>query len=133
MEPIDQKSPFGELITDAFASKWIDAWNARDLDRIVSHYRDDLVLVSPFAARAGALGGVVQGLPALREYFGRALQAFPQLHFEPFGALAGVDSVALHYRSVEGREAIEVMELDPDHQVRRATAHYGPPAAQHEA
>src|SRR5262249_11770369 len=46
MEPIHQKtSPFGEVITDAFASEWIDAWNARDLDRIVSHYRQDLVLV----------------------------------------------------------------------------------------
>jgi hypothetical protein len=62
----------------------------------------------------------------LREYFGRALQTFPALHFEPFAALAGVDSVALHYRSVEGREAIEVMELDPDHRVRRVAAHYGP-------
>jgi SnoaL-like domain len=130
MEPIHQTSPFGELITDAFASDWIDSWNARDLDRIVSHYREDLVLVSPFAARAGAPGGVIRGLPALREYFGRALQAFPQLHFEPFAALAGVDSVALHYRSVEGREAIEVMELDRDHRVRRINAHYGPPVAQ---
>jgi hypothetical protein len=130
MEPIDQESPFGEVITNAFASEWIDAWNARDLDRIVSHYRDDLVLRSPFAARTGALGGAIRGLPALREYFARALQAFPQLHFEPLAALPGVDSVALHYRSVEGREAIEVMELDPDHRVRRATAHYGPPATQ---
>jgi hypothetical protein len=127
MQPIDQTSPFGEVVTDAFASEWIEAWNARDLDRIVSHYREDLVLVSPFAARAGAPDGLIRGLPALREYFGRALQAFPQLHFEPFGALAGVDSIALHYRSVEGREAIEVMELDPEHRVRRVTAHYGPP------
>jgi hypothetical protein len=126
MNPIDQKSPFGELITDAFASEWIEAWNARDLDRIVSHYREDLVLVSPFAARAGAPAGTIRGLAALRDYFGRALQAFPELHFEPFAALAGVDSVALHYRSVEGREAIEVMELDPDHRVRRVAAHYGP-------
>jgi hypothetical protein len=129
MNPIDQASPFGELITDAFASEWIDAWNTRDLDCIVSHYREDLVLVSPFAARAGAPGGVIQGLPALRAYFARALQAFPELHFEPLAALAGVDSVALHYRSVEGRDAIEVMELDSHQQVRRVAAHYGPPAA----
>ena len=129
MKPIDQISPFGELITDAFASDWIGAWNARDLDRIVSHYREDVVSGSPFAARAGAPGGVIRGLPALREYFGRALQTFPELYFEPIGALPGIGSVALHYHSVEGREAIEVMELDPDHRVRRVTAHYGPPAA----
>jgi hypothetical protein len=129
MEPIHQTSAFGEVLTDVFAREWIDAWNARDLDRIVSHYRDDVVLVSPFAARTGAVGGAIRGLPALREYFGRALQAFPQLHFEPFAALTGVDSVALHYRSVEGRESIEVMELDSDQSVHRVAAHYGPPAA----
>jgi hypothetical protein len=37
-----------------------------------------------------------------------------------------VDSVAVYYRSVGGRDAIEVMELDPDHRVRRVNVHYTP-------
>ena len=72
---------------------------------------------------------MIRGRAALRRYFRRGLETFPDLHFEPIAALAGLRSIALHYRAVEGREAIEVMELDRDRRVRRAAAHYGPPAA----
>ena len=109
----------------AFEREWIDAWNAHDLDRILSHYRDDVRFVSPFAAGAGARRGEIRGLSALRGYFELALASFPELHFQPITALGGIGSIALHYRSVEDREAIEVMELDARGQVRRAAAHYG--------
>jgi hypothetical protein len=112
-----------ERIAD-FEREWIDAWNAHDIDRILSHYRDDVQFVSPFAARAGAPHGELRGRPALRDYFERALASYPALHFQPIAALAGVRSIALHYHSVEDRGAIEVMELDARGQVRRATAHY---------
>src|SRR5437764_1976401 len=108
-----------------FDREWIEAWNAHDLDRILSHYRDDVRFVSPFAAGAGARRGEIRGLSALRGYFEVGLASFPELHFEPIAALGGIGSIALHYRSVEEREAIEVMELDARGQVRRAAAHYG--------
>jgi ketosteroid isomerase-like protein len=31
----------------AFADEWTDAWNAHDLDRILSHYAADVVFESP--------------------------------------------------------------------------------------
>jgi ketosteroid isomerase-like protein len=34
---------------DAFAEDWIAAWNAHDLDRVLSHYADDIVFLSPIA------------------------------------------------------------------------------------
>jgi hypothetical protein len=112
-----------ELIA-GFEREWIAAWNAHDIDRIVSHYRDDVRFVSPFAARFGAPHGELRGRRALRDYFERGLATYPALHFQPIAALGGIGSVALHYRSVEDRQAIEVMELDARGQVRRATAHY---------
>jgi hypothetical protein len=124
MNPLRHTSVVPSGVSDQFARDWIAAWNAHDLDRIVSHYRDDVLFLSPFAARAGALDGVLRGLPALRDYFERALARYTDLHFEPIAALCGVNSIALHYRSVEGREAIEVMELDARRQVHRAAAHY---------
>jgi hypothetical protein len=116
---------------DHFADEWIAAWNAHDLNRILLHYCDDVSFVSAFAIdHAGAEDGVVRTVPALRRYFERALAAYPDLRFEPIAAFPGVDSVALHYRSVEGRQAIEVMELDARGRVRRAAVHYSAPSDQ---
>ncbi|HUL49621.1 MAG TPA: nuclear transport factor 2 family protein [Gemmatimonadales bacterium] len=39
------------------ASHWIAAWNAHDLDAILSHYGDDVVLQSPVAAKRGTSVG----------------------------------------------------------------------------
>ena len=114
-----------EDLVAEFEREWIEAWNAHDLDRILSHYRDDVRFVSPIAARFGAPHGELRGRRALREYFARGLATYPALQFQPIAALGGIGSIALYYRSVENRAAIEVMELDARGQVRRAAAHYG--------
>ena len=109
----------------SFATEWIEAWNSHDLDRILSHYAEEVEFYSPLAERlVGAAGGLVRGRDALREYFALGLAAYPDLRFEPIGALAGASSIALHYRSVGGREAIEVVDLGPDGLIQRAAAHY---------
>jgi hypothetical protein len=109
---------------DELCADWIAAWNAHDLEWILSHYREDVVFTSPFAVRAGIPGGVLRGVSALRSYFGQALATYPDLHFNVIAALSGVDSVALHYRSIESREAIEVMQVDERWRVYRVFAHY---------
>ena len=109
-----------------FEREWIEAWNAHDLERILSHYRHDVRFVSPLAARAGAPHGKLNGRAALRAYFERGLASYPTLQFQPIAALGGVASIALHYRAVEDRQAIEVMELDARGHVRRAAVYYTP-------
>jgi hypothetical protein len=114
---------------EAFAREWIAAWNAHDLDAILSHYSEDVVFSSPFVIRlVGAPSGEVRGLDALRVYFSRGLDAYPDLHFEPIEVLPGAGSLALRYVSVAGREAIETLEFDRAGKVRRSTAHYSAPA-----
>jgi len=112
-----------DLIAE-FEREWIEAWNAHDIDRILSHYRDDVQFISPIAARFGTPRGEVRGRPALRAYFQHGLASYPALHFEPIAALGGIGSIALHYRAVEDRQAIEVMQLDTRGKVQRAAAHY---------
>lgn len=108
------------------AEEWYAAWNAHDLDRIVSHYSDDVVFTSPFVAKLGSdPQGRLVGKAALRQYFGVALERFPDLEFEPIALLTGVNSLVLHYRSVEGRLAGELMVLGEDGLVHEAVAHYG--------
>lgn len=115
---------------EAFAHEWIEAWNAHDLEQILAHYSEDVVFSSPFVIRlVGAPSGEVRGLDALRVYFARGLEAYPDLRFEPIEVLPGAGSIALRYLSVAGREAIETLELNRAGKIRRSTAHYSAPAA----
>lgn len=108
-----------------FAAEWIEAWNSHDLDQILSHYAEDVEFFSPLAERMlDAPGGLVRGREALRDYFARGFAVYPDLRFELHDALAGASSIAIHYRSVGGREAIEVVELGADGLVQRSAAHY---------
>lgn len=64
------------------ANDWVAAWNAHDLDKIMSHYEDGVALTSPVAARLlGIADGHVNGKANLRAYFERGLAAFPDLTF----------------------------------------------------
>jgi hypothetical protein len=58
-------------------------------------------------------------------YWRRALGLNPDLQFELVHTLAGVDSIALHYRSVRG-PAVEVFHFNAAGKVDRASAHYLP-------
>jgi hypothetical protein len=109
----------------ALADAWVGAWNAHDLEAILSHYADDVEFVSPFVERlVGDPGGVVRGKAALREYFAKGLAAYPDLRFEPLAVLTGIDSVTVYYRSVRGLLAAEVMWLAVDGRVARVWVHY---------
>ena len=53
-----------------FAYEWIDAWNAHDLPRILSHYRDDFEMRSPLIVeRMGIVEGVLRGKAAIGPYW----------------------------------------------------------------
>jgi ketosteroid isomerase-like protein len=64
------------------ANHWVAAWNAHDLDLIMTHYDDAVELTSPVAARPlEKPDGKVTGKANLRAYFQRGLEAYPELHF----------------------------------------------------
>ena len=110
---------------DAFTQNWIAAWNSHDLERILTHYSDDVELVSPFVAKLiGAGESAVRGKPALREYFSRGLKAFPALRFDLIRLNEGVRSCVVEYSSVDGLRSAELMEFDDEGKVRRVLAHY---------
>ena len=49
-----------------FAQDWVDAWNSHDLERILAHYDDQVLLVSPIALKLLGGDGTVRGKAALR-------------------------------------------------------------------
>jgi predicted ester cyclase len=108
-----------------FANHWIAAWNAHDLDSIMTHYEDAIELTSPVAAQLlGTPDGKVVGKASLRAYFQRGLEAYPDLHFRLEEVLWGVNSVVLYYINQKGTHTAEFMELSAAGQVTRVVAHY---------
>ena len=108
------------------ANHWLAAWNAHDLDLIMSHYEDAIELTSPVAAQLlGTPDGKVAGKSALREYFQRGLEAYPELHFRLADVLCGITSVVLYYTNQNGTRTAEFMEVSPMGKVARVVANYG--------
>jgi predicted ester cyclase len=110
----------------AFAEAWIAAWNAQDLDEILSHYSEHVVFTSANSTRyTGDPSGRVVGKSALRNYWSRALAAYPDLRFTLRGVYAGPDGVAIRYFSSRtGAEAVEVASFGDDGLVRESAAYY---------
>ena len=109
----------------SFAADWIEAWNSHDLDRIMTHYAEDLVLVSPIAAQLlNDPAGMVRGKDSLREYFQKGLNAFPQLRFDLIEVMRGLSSIVLYYKNQKGTKSGEFMELNPQRKITRVVANY---------
>jgi len=109
----------------SLANHWISAWNAHDLDLIMSHYEDAVELTSPVAAQlSGTPDGRVAGKSALRAYFQRGLEAYPELRFHLEDVLWGVNSVVLYYLNQKGTRTAEFMELSANAKVARVVANY---------
>ena len=109
----------------SLANHWVAAWNAHDLDLIMTHYEDAIELISPVAARLlGTPDGKVAGKPSLRAYFQRGLEAYPELHFRLKDVLWGINSIVLYYTNQKGSRTGEFMELSASGKVVRVVANY---------
>jgi len=96
----------------AFAARWIEAWNARDVEAVLTDYADDVVFTSPTVVRfAPGSAGTVRDKEALRRYWTVALDAHSDLHFELLGVYVGVNTLVLHYRNQAGGLANEVLSF----------------------
>jgi len=109
----------------SLANHWVAAWNAHDLDLIMTHYEDAIELISPVAARLlGTPDGKVAGKLNVRAYFQRGLEDYPELHFRLEDVLWGVNSIVLYYTNQKGTRTAEFMELSASGKVVRVVANY---------
>ncbi len=107
----------------AFGRKHVEVWNGHDLDAILELYTESAELVSPLA---GLLHGesTIRGRSALREYFARGLEKYPELEFEIIDTFRCQSSVTLLYYGAARKRVAEVMFLREDHKIERVFAHY---------
>jgi predicted ester cyclase len=109
----------------SLADHWVAAWNAHDLDLIMTHYDDAIELTSPVAAQLlGIPDGKITGKARLRAYFQRGLEAYPDLQFRLVDVLCGLNSVVLYYTNQKETRTAEFMELSPTGKVAKVVANY---------
>jgi hypothetical protein len=121
----DALLPLQASFAREFAQDWVDAWNSHDVERILTHYDDEVLLISPVALKLLNGESAVRGKAALREYFLRGIQAFPNLRFDLIDALWGIETIVIYYlNNVRGSKTAEVMLLNPAGKIRRVWANY---------
>ena len=110
---------------EEYGKRWIEAWNAHDIESLCDHYSEDVVFRSPFIPRlTGSDECVIHGRQALNEYFAKGMEAFPHFRFQLHRVGLGVDSVVLNYIGVDGALASEVHVLDGEGRAKEVRCHY---------
>jgi len=97
-----------------FARRWAAAFDAHDVDRVLELFHDDVVFISPLAARVvPESGGVIQGKAALHDYWSAALAERPTLRFALSSLQAGVDTLLIGFihPGTDAPERIDVLRL----------------------
>jgi len=101
-----------------FAQDWIAAWNSHDLDRILTHYSDDIIFTSPRAlARLPKTNGTVRGIAQLREYWAPVTDIRPNLKFALEAVLVTVNGCTILYRDESELLVAETMLIGADGKV----------------
>ena len=112
-----------KLFAKQFAEAWEKSWNSHDINEIMNHYANDVIIISPIAGKL--LGNPeVKGFEAVKRYFMKGLQAYPNLKFEVIDVLLGEKSVVLYYINQNDIKAGEFMQIDGKGKVSRMYAHY---------
>ena len=114
----------------ALARRWLAAFNARDLDRLLSMYAEDAVHVSPkLRARDPASNGEVRGKAALRAWWADSMNRLPSLRYEERTVTASDRRVYLEYvRENLGEPPLlvaELFEVGDDGKIHRSHVFHG--------
>lgn len=105
--------------------EYIEAWNAHDLERVLSHWADECVFTSPWVADlVGEPSASLHTKEALRSYWTRALERAPQLRFDDPAVFVGHDSVVITFRNHRGKSCAEWIQFGPDGRAVRGAAQY---------
>jgi hypothetical protein len=105
------------------ASRWLEAWNAHDLEAIVTCYAENVEYAAP-AVAGGREDRRLRGREELREHFARGLELAPNLTVTEESLLVGPGGFAILYRREDGHRAIEAVELDNSGLVAQARVYY---------
>ena len=105
--------PYDAARLTSLGHEWIAAWNARDLDRVLTLYAEDFEMSSPHIYAMGFdPSGTLRGKPRIREYWATALAGLPDLHFELIDLFVSPDSVVVFYENERGKRICEYLRVN---------------------
>jgi len=111
----------------ALGRTWVEAWNARDLERVLALYDEATVMTSD---RIPAMGfdasGTVHGKDELRAYWGKALGLLPGLHFTLIDVFVSPDSVVVFYENERGKKICEYLRVNDAGLIVQGSANHLP-------
>jgi ketosteroid isomerase-like protein len=112
-----------------FAQRWIENWNRKDVEGVLSHFADDTRFTSPTAATLMGTPAV-EGKAALRRYWETAVSRIERIYFTLDYALWDADRQELcvvYIADLDGRRkrACELMRFDASDRQVAGEALYG--------
>ena len=108
-----------------FARRWIDAWNRRDLEHVLTLYADDAEMVSPVIIRLEINAeGRLRRKDRLRAYWSTALQGHRDLKFTLLETFASPDSIIVRYQNERGQVMCEYLRLGSDGRIVQGSANH---------
>lgn len=95
------------------ATKWFEAFNEHDLEKLLSLYDENAQHFSPkLKVRKPETQGLIKGKSALREWWQDAFDRLPSLQYEVIKLTADEEQVFMEYvRHVDGEEDLSVGEV----------------------
>lgn len=101
------------------AIRWFDAFNTKNLDKLLDLYDDDAQHFSPkLKIRQPETNGLIIGKSAMRIWWQDAFDRLPSLYYKVTSLTANTDRVFMEYiRKVEGEDDMliaEVLEIKND-------------------
>jgi ketosteroid isomerase-like protein len=109
----------------ALGKQWIDAWNSRDLERVLALYADEAEMTSDKIPLLGFdPAGTVRGKDRLRQYWRKGLDLLPNLHFTLIDVYVSPDSLVVFYENERGARICEYLRLNADGKIRQGSANH---------
>ena len=97
----------------SIAHLWFEAFNAHNLEKLLSLYDDEAQHYSPkLKLRQPETNGLVSGKDALRSWWKDSFDRLPTLHYKVTSLTSNSDRVFMEYtRTVANEEALLVAEI----------------------
>jgi ketosteroid isomerase-like protein len=118
-------APYQPQALATLGRQWVEAWNSRDLERVLTMYSEDTEMTSTHIPALGFdAGGSVRGKDRLRAYWSKALSLIPELHFTLIDTFVSPDSLVVFYQNERGHRMCEYLRLDDAGKIKQGSANH---------